>query len=249
MIALNAVLGFFLKIFRKIKRIIRRKILIITNPRPLLRKRLKNRQLIDELSGLMVGEKRTPPRLIWKVVIAEKSLSPTALQVFLNYPELSLNDIFDAAEDIPADLPQPKKEELENILRRKAKEIGLMAEDYFDIITEGLGNFREWAWNELGEEIKNGKTRKDRAKRILKRLMDEVPELRVPACELFMGLEPTSDELKKILDLPWMKFLPNFAGKIEIMIRKIHKREKAKKKFETAMEKRIIEILRKISRL
>lgn len=249
MIILNAVLGFFLKIFKKIKRIIQRKILIITNPRPLLRKRLEKRQLIDELSGSIVREKRIPPRFIWKVMIAEKSLREPALQVFLNFSELSLDDIFNAAENIPIEFPQSEKDELENILWAKAKEMGLMAEDLVEIIIGEL-LFREKALKELEERIKNSNIRKNRAKEFLKRLIDEIPELRIPMCELIMKkLEPSTTELKKLLDSPWMKYLPLLAQKIETMARKTYEKEKAEKKFEAGVEKKIENWLKRISQL
>lgn len=257
MVAFTSFWRFFLKIFRKIKRVIRKKILMLINPQ--IRKKLmafgnirKRRKLVDELSRLIIkeekGEKITP-RLIWKVMIGEKSLSQTGLQVFLNYPELPLNDVFDAAENIPSELPEPEKENLENILWDKAKEMGLMTEDLFEIIISGPLAFREKARNEIEERIKNDNIRKKRAKSILKRLMDEVPELRIPMCELFMELKPSSDELKKLLDSRWMNFLPNLARKIETMIRTTYEKEKAEKKIETAMEKKITNILEKISKL
>lgn len=234
---------FFLKIFRKIGGIIWKKILILINP--LIKKRL-----IKGLNRLITeGEKgkKIPPRLIWKVISTVKSLRQTGLRMFLTHSKLSLEDIFSAAENIPGDLSDEKKEELLNILWGKADEMVLLTEDLYEIIINGPLPFRGKAQDELEKRITNGDIREERAKKILEQLIDKVPGVRIRFSGLFMELNPSSDELKKLLNKPWMYSLPILSGKIQAKIRILFEEEKAEKKFEAGVEKKIENWLKKIS--
>ena len=248
MAAYSSFFGFFLKIFRKIKRKILKKILFLINPR--IRKRLmaigrlrKKQKLLIELSAVIEG--RTAPKTLWRVVsITQGDLQKKVLNLFLEHPDLSLDDIFDAAENV-----SPDDEKTQDVLWNKATEMGLTPEDLLDISAERQNIFQKRAWNAFTEMIKRGQIRKNRARKILTMVMDEIPKLRIPIWRLLKTLDPTSEELKKILDAKWMYTMPGLATEIEQRIRKIYQREKIKDRSNKRMEKRIKKIIGKIQGL
>ena len=248
MTTFSSFFGFFLKIFREIKRVILKKILMLTNPR--LRKKLfglsrarKKQKLLVELSAVIEG--KAVPKTLWYVVsTTQGNLQEKALNLFLGHPDLSLDDVYDAAEDVSLN-----EKKIHDTLWNKTTEIGLMPEDLFYITTEGPEIFRERAWNTLTERIKTGQIRKNRARKILTMVMDEIPKLRIPIWRLLKTLDPTSEELKKILDAKWMYTMPGLATEIEQRIRKIYQREKIKDRSNKRMEKRIKKIIGKIQGL
>jgi hypothetical protein len=243
---------FLLGVFRRIKRAIRKKFLLLINSR--FRKHLiglgkirgKQVLLLDELSKLLLEEKNIPPLFIWDIVITEENLRESALRLFLNHPELSFGQIYEAAVNVP--LNEQDADYLQNALWIKLVELGLSPQDLMDMTMEWPQFFQKKALEDLTEKIKSNKIRKDCAKRILKTLMEDVSHLREPLCKLYLTLDPSSRELQELLDAKWLYSMPVLGTDIEKRARNVHKHEKAKKRYEEKIRKRIDNIFKKIAK-
>lgn len=246
-------MGFLRKILARIKWFFRRIKNFIKEGKT------KKRKDLEEKLGKMITEKKEKeklsPRIVWKLT-ANKRWRPMALETFWGL-NLSLEDVFFAADNISLEIPEAERKTIENDLWENYKKRDPTISSRLNIILKGPLIFRKPAWYDSVEEIKGGKLGKDLAKEVLRAVMNGIPELkifevrelRIAALEIFLELEPSSNELKNIIDSGWIYTLPNFARKVERMARETAEKEMAEKKIEAAQEKRITKILKQLDKL
>ncbi len=113
-------------------------------------------------------------------------------------------------------------------------------DDLFSIIrNEKNSSLGKKAWKKLQDRIKEGCLRKIHARKILIDIFEKVLELRLESWKLFKTLDPTAEELRKILDLDCMKSMSAIQHEAERLSRKRHRKKKtfnAKKTIEKIIE-------------
>ena len=113
------------------------------------------------------------------------------------------------------------REQIENRI------LEMMPGDYnlFNIIREETSSLREKAWKKLQNRIERGFLKKPFARKILFEVFRHVIELRLEAWRIVKTLDPTTEELQRMLDLDCMKSMPDTRHEAEKLVRKRYKRK------------------------
>lgn len=249
MITFASFFGILLKIFRRIKKGILKKILMLINPR--IRKKMlaigrlrKKLALINQLDILI--KKGITPQMLWYLYkeAKDESVRQKAFQFFLSHPNLSFEDIYEAADSVSKD-----EKDLINALWQKVLGFGMLPEDLVEIIRNGPQVFQDFAKQELFSKIKEGRLKNNNAKNILANLMDQVPYLRMQTWCLYKKLKPNSAELQKRLDSKWLYSMPELTADIQETLRDILMKEKDEDKKNKKLFKKIRKIIGQIEKL
>lgn len=241
--------------FRKIGRWFKKKFLMLISQRfrnklMTLGKATKKLRLTKEVKTLIeikVLKNEIAPKTLWFIyrTAIQKDVQQKALEFFLGHFHLSIDDIFDAAENVSLG-----ENELLLTLWNKSLEIGVSDERLSDVIKSGPEIFQDLACNELLDRIKEkNKIRKSRAIEILIDITNRVPNRRISFWRIIETLEPPLADVQKLLDSDWVDSMPTLRKEIEQFARKIDKKERDENQRREKTTRNVMKIFNQLQKL